>query len=959
MAWTVSSAAAMARGKSMRKIRLCKRKEALTHGKSKKSYSLHGRDISIFEDANLADPVCKEGHAARPTAQLHSLFEMMPQHPKFGGLPMKIFIAKHLSALLPCLQRQGFALVMLVFVSLVLVFACHREEAVQKADLTPKERQWLQDNADRLIVPFDRKFPPIEFLNDDNDFDGMARDLFRMIEEALDVRFIYKPATSWTELLDDVRTGRAAIAPTIVNNPQRREYINFTTPYISLPLVIITAKNYNGGQTLEALRGRKVAVIRDYNAARYVRENFQGQFTIVEVPNIQTGLRDVSFGVVDALVDNLAVAAFYIEKEGLPNLKVAGNAGFEYSLSIGSSKTMPELGGILDKAMRAIPQSRIKGITRKWISLDTEGWFVREWIMWAAGGLLVFLLGGAVVIGIFNRILQRKVAHRTEALRRELEERQRTQNALRQAEERYRGMFMNSPVGVFRMTPKGRFIDVNPSMCRMLGYGSQREAMSSLRVDGLEAHLVETNMAGVIREILSRSGVSLAEKVMRRSSGEQFSARLWFLAERDAGGHVLYIDGLAEDITEQRKAQEQLIQARDAAEAANRSKGEFLANMSHEIRTPLNGMFGMLQLLEMTELDESQRHYVDMARTTGKSLLTILSDILDLSRMEAGQLSLVEDGMDVRQIVASVGATFAIQAGEADIDLQWNVAGDVPKEVKGDAGRLRQVLFNLVGNAIKFSKQGTIRMEAFMLPHGRKHGRGLLCFRVHDSGIGIADDKLRDIFLPFNQGDISYRKAYQGTGLGLGIVRKLVELMGGSLAVDSEEGRGTDIYFTIRVRLDSIDAAPEHAAPEDYLELPEGKGRRVIVAEDDAVSLRSLTEYLERNGYYVYAARNGREVLDILEARPADCILMDVQMPLMSGVDATLAIRGAKELGARAKIPIIALTAYAMPDDRERFLNAGMNEYLSKPVDLGALAETMDRVMTPPSGEHSPTSFSH
>ncbi len=851
--------------------------------------------------------------------------------------------------------RWGICLAVLL---LLAGAGCGGEEQVRKARLTPQERQWLDSHAEELIVLFDRRFPPIEFLNEKNNFDGLTRDLFRMIEESLDIRFVYRPAKDWSSLLDDIRNGRAAIAPTIVDNPDRRAFLDFTRPYITVPLVIITAKSFHGGNDMENLRGRKVAVINDYTAEKYVRENYEGQFDIVEVPNIQAGLRDVSFGVVDALVDNLAVAAYYIEDEGLPNLKVAGNAGFEYPLAIGSRKDWPLLGAILQKALDSIPESRIRSVTRKWIALDLEGRFISDWIVGLAAGLLLALAAGAVVTGLFNLVLQRKVAWRTEVLHRELEERKRTQEALRLAEERYRGMFMNSPVGVFRMTPRGRIKDINPALCSMLGYPSRRDALDALRLSGLNMHFLQEGYGELLAEVMARRDVTVRELDLARISGHVFMARLWLQTVRDMRGQVMYIDGLAEDITEQYRNEQELIQARDAAESANRSKGEFLANMSHEIRTPLNGMFGMLQLLEMTELDESQRRYVDMARTTGRNLLAILSDILDFSRMDAGWLHIEEAPFKVRDVVVSAAETFAVQAAEAKLKITWALDRTVPDVVQGDASRLRQVLFNLVGNAVKFSEKGTIGIEAFMLPYGRRNNRVLLCFRVSDQGVGIPDGKVQDVFMPFNQGDISYRKAYQGTGLGLGIVRKLVELMGGTIAVDSEEGRGTSVYFTIRVKLaeqpresaDPESASGDAQGPASELRADASGSERsgvrsVIVAEDDAASLQSLTDYLEQKGYTVHGARNGREVLKLLEAHPADCILMDVQMPLMSGLDATLAIRSTKELGEKSRIPIIAITAYAMAQDREKLMRAGMDEYLAKPVDLDALSRTVDRVI--------------
>ncbi|MFW5489152.1 MAG: ATP-binding protein [Desulfovibrio sp.] len=848
------------------------------------------------------------------------------------------------------LNRLALTGAALVVFWLVLGAGCRQYDDVGKADLTPQERQWLQEHKSELIVQFDRKFSPMEFLNQENEFDGMASDLCRLLEEALGVRFTYRPSTSWTDLLMSMREGRAAIAPTVVGTSARREYMNFTTPYITLPLVIITSKGFSGGQNLESLRGRKVAVVKNYAAVHYLRKHYKDSFDIVEVPTIQVGLRDVSFGVVDALVENLAVAAWCIEKETLPNLKVAGSVGFEYKLSIGSRKDWPMLGHILQKGLDAIPESRLHDVFHKWISLDVGGRYVPEWLAKVAIGLLALLAAGGAVVVMFNRILRRRVERKTRALRRELDMRKQTQEALRLAEDRYRSIFMNAPVGAFRITLGGSFIDINPAFCRMLNLPGKPSLQSGGRPDGLGQYLPRQGLMEVLSPLLSANMAVIREVWLAKTTGEIFQARMWLRAERNGSGSVMYVDGFAEDVTERHRAKQIIIEARDAAEAANRSKNEFLANMSHEIRTPLNGIFGMLQLLEMSELDASQKEYVQMARTTGRRLLAILSDILDFANIEAGRVRIEESPMNIREVVTEVAESFATQTDEQGgngPDIRLQVASSTPEEVQGDSGRLRQVLFNLVGNAIKFAQDGRIVIEAFPLPYGRRGERGLICFCVSDQGIGIADDRLEDVFTPFAQGDSSSRKIYPGTGLGLGIVRKLVGMMGGTISVDTKEGRGTDMYFTILVRMpeqESEALALASTAPlaECVSDIAAATGRKIIVADDDPTSLRILVNGLEVRGHAVYMARNGREVLDLLKVHSVDCILMDVYMPLMSGLDAAEAIRSGK--AGNSDVPIIALSAYSVAGDRSRLLKTGMNEVLSKPYDFEALSEVMDRI---------------
>ena len=394
---------------------------------------------------------------------------------------------------------------------------------------------------------------------------------------------------------------------------------------------------------------------------------------------------------------------------------------------------------------------------------------------------------------------------------------------------------------------------------------------------------------------------------------------------------------LERKIQERTKALEESTQR---AEAGSRAKSEFLANMSHELRTPLNGILGMLDIALDSELSSSQREDLETAKESALSLLALVNGILDLAKIEAGKLSLEKICFSPRKLVAGCCKSLALRAKQKGLAFTWEVEPSVSQYLLGDSLRLHQVLVNLLGNAIKYTHRGSVRLGVSARP-APAPGSVELRIDVVDSGIGIPQEKLSSIFEKFTQADGSITRRYGGTGLGLAICKELVRMHGGRIWVESEVGRGS--AFHVEVELPETAPLPQEDSPTEGAEAASSgqdrestAGPRILVVEDNPTNQKVVTGLLSKRGYQTVLAGSGRQALDALEQAPIDLVLMDLQMPVMDGLQATRLMR--QDARWRA-LPIIGLTAYAMADDRQRCLDAGMNDYLAKPVRPATLLE--------------------
>ncbi|MFC3684838.1 ATP-binding protein [Hydrogenophaga luteola] len=443
---------------------------------------------------------------------------------------------------------------------------------------------------------------------------------------------------------------------------------------------------------------------------------------------------------------------------------------------------------------------------------------------------------------------------------------------------------------------------------------------------------------------------------VRTSDGWLWVENHAMVAEHDARGRPLRLMGTLADIGERKRAEAEGERARQLAEQASRAKSEFLANISHEVRTPLNALMGLTRLLMDSPLNTEQKNWLELMDSSAHALLGLLNDVLDLSRIEAGKLSIERIRFDLHEVLQDVGALYAEQARAKPLAWSLDMAPGLPRHMQGDPGRLRQVLSNLLSNALKFTPRGgRIHVTADVVRHG---AASRLRLQVQDSGVGISPKQQATIFDAFTQADASTARRFGGSGLGLAICSRLVRLMGGEIGLQSALGQGST--FTVTLPLDdtkATDHAPLSATAE-----PDGiaqagdrfAGLRVLVAEDHPVNELLMRQLLQRLGCTVLLARDGEQAVELWSRGGVDLVLMDVQMPGTNGLQATQRIRELEAARSQPHTPIVAVTANAMSGDRDTCLAAGMDSYTPKPVEPQTLMRAMDEALRRASGQPAP-----
>ncbi|MBF0355490.1 MAG: response regulator [Alphaproteobacteria bacterium] len=516
---------------------------------------------------------------------------------------------------------------------------------------------------------------------------------------------------------------------------------------------------------------------------------------------------------------------------------------------------------------------------------------------------------------------------------RRLEDYREMEEVLRASEERYRTIIDSTSEGFWMIDGATRVtIDVNQSLCDILGYS--REDMLGMKpsdfVEGENQQIMATQADAILQNGRCDFDVDLKTRDGRSIPCHFKAARFY-----DPLLQALQAFAFITDITPRKEAERALKVSKEEAEAAAKARAEFLAVMSHEIRTPMNGVMGMTRLLLDLPLGERQRNCAETIQHAGESLMGLLNDILDLSKVEAGKLVLEEISFNPNQLIGELRQLMAPRAAEKKLQLLTRIDSGLPPLLKGDPSRLRQVLLNLLSNALKFTERGSITLSLDSLGRGERH-QVRLRFSVADTGIGIAPDVQEMLFSEFAQADASIARRFGGTGLGLAISARLAEAMGSKIEISSQPGQGSLFWIDLEMPLGET-VALNHASPVRVSPLT------ILVAEDNAINRQVISGILENRGHTVHLVEDGAQAVSALDMGQFDAVLMDGWMPVMDGIEATRQIRALSN-ALKAGTPIIAMTANVSEEDIQSYLNAGMNDVLGKPIDLEALDQALLRV---------------
>lgn len=531
----------------------------------------------------------------------------------------------------------------------------------------------------------------------------------------------------------------------------------------------------------------------------------------------------------------------------------------------------------------------------------------------------------ALSIDDIRQIIHELRVHQVE-LELQNEELKRVQEELEDARSRYFDLYDLAPVGYCTLSDRGLILEANLAAAALLG-----TARSSLSGNSLTRFIFteDQDMYYLHRRKLFENGLPQATELrMVKNDGTVFWAHLEAVIAHDLSGSALCRVVLS-DITGMKNSEQELRQAKEAAEMADFAKSQFLANMSHEIRTPLNGVMGTLQVLEMTNPTEEQKKFIAVSKISSEALLAVVNNILDYSKIEAGRMKLEKIPFSLKKVVEDASGLFQLTAAEKGLVMETFIDGNAPGILIGDPFRLRQILSNLIGNAVKYTSEGRIDVivEKIKSLEDRKV---LLKFTVMDSGIGIPEDQTGILFNSFTQVDHSNTREFGGTGLGLAISKNLVEMMSGQIWVESKVGEGSRFCFTSILESSGEGEYRIVSSEKNKPGMEQGEALRILLAEDDLVSRMVVEKFSEEKGWKVIFASNGEEAIDLLKKMQFDVILMDILMPVMDGFTATRIIR---QMDGSKNTPIIAITAYALKEDRGRCIDAGMDDYLAKPID--------------------------
>jgi PAS domain S-box-containing protein len=829
--------------------------------------------------------------------------------------------------------RCGIALLLLLSIlSGAAVFAGNRSDTIPV--LTSDEQAWLKSHGPIVFVS-QSAYPPFEFRQKDGSMEGICIELARWMstEMGIQVRFI---SMTFQEAQQAVLSSSADVLTSLFYSDKRAAVFNFSEPLFDVPASIFVKAERPDITRLEDLNGKRIAIQRGDYAKEFL-ESKGIPFELVPTDTFAQATDAVIAGNADVLIGDEQIVLYYLFSNRLTGqVKKVGTPLYVGKNCMATRKDNPVLSSILTKSLKHAKQAGvIDNINNKWlgtVATSRQGWLLRVMPYLLAVSLVGFV--GTMLVVVWNRRLRQQVEVHT----RELND---GKLELQKSNAQNRLLLDHSSDLIWNIDADGRFLYASPSWKRVTGYDPEEIVGTPFQLivhrDDHPACL--DYLQGVLSS--KEIGVTPEYRTLHKDGSWHWHQATGMPVLGDDGVAISLV-GISRDISERKQAEEDLCRAKTAAEAANQAKSEFLANMSHEIRTPMSGVLGMAELLSFTELTPQQEEYLACIKISGDNLLALINDILDLSKIEAGKVELEYADFSLRTALNDVVNTQISSIHKKQLQLQISLPDELPEIVRGDQLRFKQILLNLLSNALKFTDQGSIAISGSLLEQEQYHNR--IRISISDTGIGMTLEQQQKIFAPFAQADSSTTRKFGGTGLGLTICRQLAELMGGEIIVTSSPGQGSSFQLELPFGVSSATAVKQSSEwPDKATAIWSGTPLTILVAEDNTMNLQCIVGLLTKLGIRSESACNGQEALIRWRRGGVDLILMDIQMPVMDG-DKTLQKLRHEEQKENRHTPVIALTAHALRGDRERLLKIGFDGYLTKPLNLRALLAELHRV---------------